>query len=48
MITHLNNKRKPIQAGDYGKLDQSPEKHENKGTPRDTDGRKILALWGTS
>ncbi len=48
MITHLNNKRKPIQAGDYGKPDQRPEKPDNKGTTRETDGRKILALWGTS
>lgn len=48
MITPLNNKQKPIQAGDYGKPDQRPEKPDRKKKIRETDGRKMLALWGTS
>ena len=48
MITNLKNKQKPIQAGDYGKPDQRPEDPKDKRASSNTDGRKTLALWGTS
>lgn len=47
-------KQKAIQAGDYGieaTEENAPRKTSDdrqKSHPKQTDGRKVLALWGTA
>jgi len=38
--------RKPVQAGDYGKPSVIKKDNDKKTDVKNTDGRKVLALWG--
>ena len=41
-----NSLRKPVQAGDYGKLLNRTDDKDDKFRDTNTDGRKTLSLWG--